>query len=80
MKTSKASENSAPNNRSRAISERRRINTTEYANVNSCKHFLAVPSANHPYIKWAVGLRAYDPPKTLAVSSSAPPETYYKSI
>ena len=82
MKTTKTkiTDNSISLERSKAITERRKTSQSEYANVNSYKHFLSVPSANHPYIKWAVGLRAYDPPKTLTSSNSMPPDTYYKTI
>ena len=51
----------------------------ERANVNSYKHFLAVPTSSDPYIKWASGLRDYNHSKILATSGSMPPEVYYKS-
>ena len=51
----------------------------ERANVNSYKHFLAVPTTSDPYIKWASGLRDYHHSKILASSGSVPPEVYYKS-
>ena len=80
MKTTRLTEKSLSLSRNKAKTERKITSLSEYANVNTYKHFLAVPTANDPYIKWAIGLRAYDPPRTLSNSGSMPPDTYYKTI
>lgn len=68
--------------KSKILTDRKKTSTSEYANVNSYKHFLAVPSANQSYIQWAFGLRSNFDPKSTGntASASAPPETYYKTI
>ncbi len=65
--------------KSKLLTDRKKTTSSEFANVNSYKHFLAIPSANHSYIQWAFGLRSGQVTKSTN-TISAPPETYYKTI